>query len=54
MASLEGETDRSFIRRLGLLGREFTVTRDQLRPLVEELKVRISVSGEPSVLPGED
>lgn len=52
-AEVEHERDTKFIRRLGLLGQEFTVPREQLRPLMEELKIRISLTGEPSVLPGE-
>jgi hypothetical protein len=43
--SLEYETDTDFIKRLGIFASEFSVRKEQLGVLWENLKSRISVNG---------
>ncbi len=42
---LENETDKEFIARLGIFNSEFSVRKEQLGALWENLRSRISVSG---------
>lgn len=50
---LKHETDKAFIKRLGVFMTEFTVEKEQLSPLWESLKSRIAVSGDVEALPGD-
>ena len=42
---LEYETDTEFVKRLGVFGTEFSIRKEQLGALWENLKSRISVNG---------